>query len=362
MIKIQRVSPKEAGVSDRAIEKLKKETDRIILHYSAKKEKGFKYAAYRDADVKEGLKKLFHEKCAYCETRVLHAQPGDVEHFRPKSAVNTKLKGIANLSNKVKVPPPDKEEIKPGYYWLAADWNNLLLSCNSCNRTSTQLNAGKQLENSGGITSESTVLKETLGKIDRFPYLDASSKKLILKPPKNLKKITDTRSIIEKEKDIRLLIDPCEEDPALHLKFVKFKVKEKEGQKEVEKEKFGMIQGLTDKGQASIQVFGLARLTLVQERQRTALDVINVLNSLQFALDGYQKAKKNKDEADKKRNLTFMKSQMQALQKYFEPASPYLALKRDMLNDLIKTDKNIKTLFQVFKVPPKLKEAGIKLS
>lgn len=362
MIKIQRISPKEAGVSDRAIKKLKKETKKVINHYASQTDKGFKYAAYKDPDVKKSLVKLFHEKCAYCETRVMHAQPGDVEHFRPKSAVNTKLKGIANLSKNVKVPPAEKEEIKPGYYWLAADWNNLLLSCNTCNRTSTQLNAGKQLANAGGITSASTVVLETIGKIDRFPYLDANSKELILKPPADLDDLEDTRSIIAKEKDLRLLIDPCEEDPAVHLKFVKFKEKEKEGEKEVEKEKFGMIQGLTDKGQATIQVFGLARLTLVQERQRTALDVINVLNSLQFALDGYRTAKKNNDEADKQRNLAFMKSQMDSLQKYFEPGSPYLALKRDMLNDLIKTEKNIKTLFQVFKVPPKLQEAGIKLS
>lgn len=360
MIKINRTTPKEAGVSDKAIKKLKDETGRIIQHYKSQSSTTFKYAAYRDPDVKNGLKRLFNEKCAYCETRVLHAQPGDVEHFRPKAAVDTKIKGIANLSAKVKAPPPAKEKIKPGYYWLAADWNNLLLSCNTCNRKSTQLNAIKPNSNAGGITSAATLLQETLGKLDRFPYQDANSKKLILKPPKNLDKITDTRKILAKEKDLRLLIDPCEEDPATHLTFVKFKVKEKENGKEVEKEKFGMIKALTDKGHASIQVFGLARLTLVQERQRTALDVLNVLNSLQFALEGFKKAKKVKNQTEEKRNKNFIGLQLKALKGYFNVDAPYLGLKRDMLNELIKGDKKINDLFKIFGIPTELSAMGVK--
>lgn len=357
MIKVNRTTPKEAGVSDKAIKKLKDETTKIIQHYKSPPTENFKYAAYRDSEVKKGLIKLFNKKCAYCETLVLHAQPGDVEHFRPKSAVDTKLKGIANLSTDVTPPPPEKEKIKPGYYWLAADWNNLLLSCNTCNRKSTQHNASKPIGNSGGITSTSTVVEETLGKLDRFPYHDASSKKLILKPPKDLHKIKDTRKVIAKEKDLRLLIDPCEEDPALHLKFVRFKVKEKEGQKEVEREKFGMIQALTDKGHASVQVFGLARLTLVQDRQRTALDVLNVLNSLQFGLEGFKKAS-NKKEKD--RNKVFIGEQLKALKGYFQVDAPYLALKRDMLNILIKEDKKIADLFKIFGIPTELSAMGVK--
>jgi hypothetical protein len=43
----------------------------------------------------------------------------DVEHFRPKNGVQQ----------------TDKEKLKkPGYYWLAYEWSNLLLACDFCNR------------------------------------------------------------------------------------------------------------------------------------------------------------------------------------------------------------------------------------
>lgn len=58
---------------------------------------------YKMDDIKEKLMKIYHSKCAYCESLLeqLH-----VEHFRPK---------------------------RGGYYWLAYSWDNLLLSCPICN-------------------------------------------------------------------------------------------------------------------------------------------------------------------------------------------------------------------------------------
>lgn len=40
---------------------------------------------YADAEIKAALEEEAHEKCAYCESRVNHVYPGDVEHIRPKS-------------------------------------------------------------------------------------------------------------------------------------------------------------------------------------------------------------------------------------------------------------------------------------
>jgi hypothetical protein len=60
-----------------------------------------------------------HEKCAFCEAKIRHTQPGDVEHFRPQAA--TRQSKDAPLR-------------KPGYYWLAYEWTNLLLACAECNR------------------------------------------------------------------------------------------------------------------------------------------------------------------------------------------------------------------------------------
>ncbi len=77
----------------------------------------FKSAIYGHASVKEALKTAQHGKCAFCESRITHVQYGDVEHFRPKKGF---LRG--------------KSLTRPGYYWLAYDWDNLLLACQICNQ------------------------------------------------------------------------------------------------------------------------------------------------------------------------------------------------------------------------------------
>ncbi len=76
-------------------------------------------AHYAHPTVKEALQKAQHGKCAFCESRVLHVSYGDVEHFRPKA-------GYRQLRRS-----PLK---RPGYYWLAYDWENLLFVCQICNQ------------------------------------------------------------------------------------------------------------------------------------------------------------------------------------------------------------------------------------
>ncbi|HEY0172191.1 MAG TPA: hypothetical protein VGB98_14295 [Pyrinomonadaceae bacterium] len=74
------------------------------------------------------LKYVFHNKCAYCETRTV-GYIADAEHFRPKGRVRTKS-GIVktfDVDGKNKIT-------HPGYFWLAYHWKNLLPSCNTCNR------------------------------------------------------------------------------------------------------------------------------------------------------------------------------------------------------------------------------------
>lgn len=58
---------------------------------------------YKTNDIKKALNDIYHGKCAFCETR---SESMQVEHFRPK---------------------------RGGYYWLAYSWDNLLLSCPTCN-------------------------------------------------------------------------------------------------------------------------------------------------------------------------------------------------------------------------------------
>ena len=72
---------------------------------------------YKHAEVKAQLKSDQNGKCAYCE-RFFNGDYGAVEHFRPKGEWQQQ-KGMAKY--------------KPGYYWLAYEWENLLYSCSECN-------------------------------------------------------------------------------------------------------------------------------------------------------------------------------------------------------------------------------------
>ena len=75
---------------------------------------------YSKKAVKDVLRKMHHDKCCYCETKLATPAYLHVEHFRPKAAVR---------QNRAE----DTEF--PGYYWLAYCWENLLLACFDCNTT-----------------------------------------------------------------------------------------------------------------------------------------------------------------------------------------------------------------------------------
>ena len=74
---------------------------------------------YAHPTVRNALERAQHAKCCYCE-----AQPDKpyahlhIEHWRPKA--------YSKQSR-------DAAELRPGYYWLAYDWDNLFLSCHFCN-------------------------------------------------------------------------------------------------------------------------------------------------------------------------------------------------------------------------------------
>lgn len=57
---------------------------------------------YKRDDIKKSLTGIYKCKCAYCEMKV---EQSNVEHYRPKKI----------------------------YYWLAFSWDNLILSCSTCN-------------------------------------------------------------------------------------------------------------------------------------------------------------------------------------------------------------------------------------
>jgi len=195
-------------------------------------EKGsFSYTRYRDKDVKRRLEAIFHGKCAYCETFYGASSPMDVEHFRPKG-------GVAG-------------EDHPGYWWLAASWSNLFPSCPDCNRRRDQHivemhNSLTQLQLQGRNRHLSHAPS---GKHDSFP-LDQNGVRALLE--------SDDLSA-----ELPLLLDPCTDKPEEHLVF------------SIDAGKPALVSPRRDrqgrpsqKGLASIHLYGLNRLGLVQDRTR----------------------------------------------------------------------------------------------
>ncbi len=80
--------------------------------------KDFNSKIYGHRKVKEALIHSQAGKCCFCESMFRHIGHGDVEHFRPKA-------GWVQA---------DEPLNKPGYFWLAYDFDNLLLSCEICNQ------------------------------------------------------------------------------------------------------------------------------------------------------------------------------------------------------------------------------------
>jgi uncharacterized protein (TIGR02646 family) len=182
MIQVERSSVPKPSALEEANRAGKKETARALnkanqlLDDQRLAEFKFEFKAYKNKEVKDALECLFHGKCAYCEKRYAGTQPMDVEHWRPK--------GMALRE--------EREAMKPGYYWLAAEWENLLPSCIDCNRSRKQR-----------IPPDDEEI--LLGKENQFPLDDEEHRCL------------NHRMSLEGE--VPLLLNPCQDDPERFLEF-----------------------------------------------------------------------------------------------------------------------------------------------
>ncbi len=206
-----------------------RELEKARQHFAVQRSTAtFHFNVYKHQTVKDALTELFHGKCAYCESVYAKVQPMDVEHFRPKSGY---MQG-----GKLK---------KPGYWWLAADWDNLLPSCIDCNRKRKQ----QSLE---GET-------EAMGKESYFPIDDEGRR---------------AREEGAEVGEVRLLLDPCRDQPDALLSFGE--------QGEV---KAGA--GTGDLGRRLVKqstaVYGLNRSTLASSRGELTLEVGSLISSLSRA-------------------------------------------------------------------------------
>src|SRR5438067_4779987 len=156
----------------------------------------FDHDIYAHESVKALLLGAQHGKCAFCECKLTHQQYGDVEHFRPKAGYKQKASDPLG---------------RPGYYWLAYEWNNLLISCTLCNQG----------------------FKKNL-----FPLRVARRRALC------------HRDLVPAEEP--LLIDPSSEDPARHLAFHEELPRPARGSR---------------KGKATIEFLGLDREELAEHRR-----------------------------------------------------------------------------------------------
>lgn len=167
----------------------------------------FKGGIYGHKAVKDALIAFQQEKCAYCEGKFSAFSYGDTEHYRPKAYSQQRIGGPT---------------IRPGYFWLAYQWNNLAYSCEKCNRSR---------------------------KRNVFPLLEPTSRART--PADNV------------DDEDPLLLDPTGPlDPAEHIHF-----------------NGAVPEGLTDVGRTTIELYHLARIPLNAARL-AHLKMVNALCDL----------------------------------------------------------------------------------
>ena len=72
---------------------------------------------WRNDKVRNALASMHGGRCCYCERLRDRTPESDIEHFRPKTEIS------------------DEDPSKPGYWWLAFEWDNLFLACKTCNES-----------------------------------------------------------------------------------------------------------------------------------------------------------------------------------------------------------------------------------
>lgn len=234
------------------------------------------FAKYKSQIAKDELNEIFHKKCAYCESRYAHVTPMDVEHFRPKN-------GYLDPSGKL---------VQPGYYWLAAEWENLLPSCVDCNRARKQ----KKISATGAHSSS------TAGKENHFPLAPGSPR---------------ASQPDEHEDETALLLDPCSDDlPNRHLQFTDLGyVMAHPGKTEKD----------LPKGENTIEVCALDRADLVAER----LSWLKRLKSeMKRACEGEKSARKYPEDTDFPAQIADSLGTLKVLS---GPGEPYTAMSVDLI-------------------------------
>jgi len=237
----------------------------------------FAFKVYKDKELARVLAQDFRKKCAYCESRFGAVTSSDIEHYRPKASVVT-----------------TSHELKPGYYWLAGDWDNLLISCPHCNRVRNHEVPGQ---------SEDILL----GKGSQFPLSDEALR------------VRSHDGDIATEADLRLLLHPCIDRPEEHLTF----------------DEAGLVRPVANgvesrRGKISIDAYALLRKDLVEARR-------DEVNELRSKVDDLQRLVRQHNvltglgivaAGARTDNLNHIEKVLAGIKAMMEPTAEYLAAKR----------------------------------
>lgn len=270
-----------AGPGSKGVAELDKA--RAFFNVDANKTKSFDFQAYKGEDVRDALRKMFHRKCAYCETFYAPAMPDDIEHYRPKGAY-------------IEAGKPKK----PGYWWLAMAWANLLPSCADCNRARRQQIVGQER-------------KETKGKANQFPLAPGSVR-------------ATTEDAVAAE--VPLLLDPTAgARPERHLEFLPDGIVRP-----------ALVNGVeSERGQVTIEVVALLRRDLVDARAVAATETEAAIQHVRDtmsdiaefkALPGISAAKRKAKLEELRIRLDRNLADMEAKA---APATPYSAVAEAMV-------------------------------
>lgn len=207
----------------------------------------------------------------------------------------------------VHISAGDVEHFRPKskYWWMAAKWDNLLFACEKCNRT---------------------------GKIDKFPLLDEDFKYNYNEPEK----------FDEEEKNYRLLINPCIENPENYFEY-----HEKEGVIKVNPSIAG-DEKKKKMADISIEVYALQRPELVQERQKL---LILLFAQMEMTEKAIEQLKKHSDITSglTKHLQEKLRRELELLLRYNQSKRQYLGMVRQVLRKFflkygITMDESLKTL------------------
>lgn len=202
------------------------------MHKNSRSQRTFT-VGYLPGEIIEALAELFDQKCAFCESKLRRGKPGFesyLHRFRPDSY----SQGFDS-----------KEVDQDHYWWLTYEWENLYMCCHSCSRFKSNM----------------------------FPV---EGKRATIQ--------ASHEEILKKER--AWLIDPCQENPR---QFFDFDLSTHEI---IPKREFfpsflqksndfsSQIESNRQKAEATINVFGLNRKDLVEERRYVSDELSEQFNNI----------------------------------------------------------------------------------